>query len=68
MDNSAEIRATRLAHLVTSDYTQASDVDLSISASDKSLWATYRQELRDVTLQGSFPKSVTWPTKPEAST
>ena len=25
----------------------------------------YRQNLRDVTDQASFPKSITWPTKPE---
>lgn len=26
-------------------------------------WATYRQSLRDVTLQDGFPYSVIWPTK-----
>ena len=66
MDNSTEIRTVRLAHLVTSDYTQASDVDFPLSASDKALWADYRQVLRDVTLQSSFPESVTWPTLEES--
>ena len=66
MDNSTEIRTVRLAHLVTSDYTQASDVDFHLSASDKALWADYRQGLRDVTLQSSFPESVTWPTLEES--
>jgi hypothetical protein len=28
-------------------------------------WATYRQELRDITNQEGFPYSVTFPTKPE---
>jgi hypothetical protein len=28
-------------------------------------WATYRQELRDITDQEGFPYSVTFPTKPE---
>ena len=65
MDNSTEIRTVRLAHLVTSDYTQASDVDFPLSASDKALWADYRQVLRDVTLQSSFPESVTWPARPQ---
>jgi hypothetical protein len=27
--------------------------------------ATYRQALRDITLQPGFPHNVTWPTKPE---
>jgi hypothetical protein len=26
--------------------------------------AAYRQALRDITAQGGFPYSVTWPTKP----
>jgi hypothetical protein len=26
-------------------------------------WATYRQALRDITLQEGFPYNVTWPTK-----
>lgn len=28
-------------------------------------WATYRQALRDVTAQGTFPWDITWPTQPE---
>lgn len=27
-------------------------------------WASYRQELRDITDQAGFPTNVTWPTKP----
>ena len=28
-------------------------------------WATYRQALRDITTQATFPTEVTWPVKPE---
>ena len=27
-------------------------------------WASYRQALRDITAQASFPYAVVWPTKP----
>lgn len=28
------------------------------------VWTTYRQALRDITIQPGFPHNVTWPTKP----
>lgn len=28
-------------------------------------WRTYRQELRDITLQDGFPMNITFPVKPE---
>ena len=36
--------------------------DLSTTKQDE--WKAYRQALLDVPTQGSFPTSVTWPTKP----
>jgi hypothetical protein len=39
-----------------------------MALSDRTLtpeWATYRQQLRDITSQEGFPYSVTFPTKPE---
>lgn len=56
-----EMRYVRDIKLVESDWTQMPD----ISAERKSLWATYRQALRDVPAQTGFPWNVQWPTKPE---
>ena len=55
----ADIRKARDAKLTSSDWTQVADAPV-----DKAAWATYRQELRDVPLQTSFPWEVTWPTTP----
>ena len=41
------------------DWTQVSDAPV-----DQSAWATYRQELRDITAQDNFPADITWPEKP----
>ena len=69
--NSDEYNAERVAHqweknrmkrntlLGYSDWTQLSDV----SGIDKTAWATYRQQLRDITTQAD-PFNITWPTKP----
>ena len=53
-------RAKRNALLTQTDWTQLADAPV-----DKEAWATYRQALRDVTGQETFPNSVTWPTQPE---
>ncbi len=53
------IRAERNRLLAESDWTQVADAPV-----DKAAWATYRQALRDITTQESFPTSVTYPTKP----
>lgn len=56
-------RLTRNRLLADCDWTQLSDAPV-----DKALWATYRQELRDVTAQPDFPWAVNWPVSPaEAS-
>ena len=57
----ASQRTSRDEKLKASDWTQVAD-----SPVDKALWATYRQELRDVTAQEGFPWNVVWPTAPEA--
>ena len=54
-----EVRSTRNDLLFSSDWTQLSD-----STADKVAWATYRQELRDLTKQPDFPQSFTMPTSP----
>lgn len=56
------IRSTRDGLLENCDWTQLSDSPLSDS--DKSLWHTYRAELRNVPQQSGFPVDVTWPVIP----
>ena len=56
-----EVRATRNQYLQECDWTQLSDSPLT--AEQKAEWVTYRQELRDITLQPD-PFNITWPTKP----
>lgn len=56
-----EVRAQRNRRLAESDWTQVSDAHV-----DKAAWATYRQQLRDVSAQVGFPWSVTWPQEPVA--
>ncbi len=55
------IRAQRNRKLAESDWTQLNDA--SITAEQKSAWATYRQALRDITNQ-SDPFNISWPTAP----
>lgn len=60
---SAAVRAERDRLLTDCDWTQLADSPLNENG--KTLWAAYRQELRDVPGQGGFPFAVTWPTEPE---
>ena len=57
-------RATRNKLLADSDWTQMNDSPLSNE--DKTAWATYRQELRDVTDLDAWPNmgDDDWPVKP----
>lgn len=57
---SAIVRSQRDLLLANSDWTQVADAPV-----DQEAWATYRQELRNIPQQASFPHSVTWPVKPE---
>ena len=56
-----EIRAERNRLLVESDWTQFRDIAESTSQK----WVSYRQQLRDISLQEGFPFSVQFPVKPE---
>jgi hypothetical protein len=56
-----QIRTTRNQYLVESDWTQLPDSPLTTEK--KAEWTTYRQELRDITLQED-PFNIVWPTKP----
>ena len=55
----ANVRGKRNELLAESDWTQVADAPV-----DQAAWATYRQALRDIPQQPSFPYSVTWPTSP----
>jgi hypothetical protein len=57
----AQLRSQRNTLLSQTDWTQITD-----SPVDKQAWATYRQALRDISDQETFPNSVTWPTRPDA--
>ena len=48
--------------LYASDWTQIPNNPLTVE--QQALWATYRQELRDITLQSGYPFDVIWPTPP----
>jgi hypothetical protein len=53
------MRQQRNQLLSACDWTQLPDAPV-----DRVVWATYRQELRDVTAQSGFPWEVVWPEKP----
>jgi hypothetical protein len=57
----AAVREQRNSLLFSSDWTQLSDSPLT--AEKKTEWQTYRQSLRDITLQPN-PFNLTWQTKP----
>lgn len=59
----SEVRSRRNQMLAESDWTQLDDTPLDNVA--KAQWATYRQALRDVSDQPSFPLTVEWPSQPE---
>jgi len=52
-------RNKRNALLSQSDWTQVADAPV-----DQTAWATYRQALRDITIQAGFPETIDWPTVP----
>jgi len=58
-DLETPVRQERNALLAASDWTQVADAPV-----DQAAWATYRQELRDITSQDTFPSEVTWPVAP----
>lgn len=56
--------AKRAHLLLESDWTDTTPGQARLSDSAKTEWATYRQALRDITSQQSWPMDPTWPTKP----
>jgi hypothetical protein len=58
-EQAKSVRNSRTEKLKDSDWTQIAD-----STADKTAWATYRQQLRDITGQAGFPWTITWPETP----
>jgi hypothetical protein len=59
-EQAKSVRDERTKKLAETDWTQLTDAPVNGAA-----WATYRQALRDVTAQETFPWDIVWPTKPE---
>jgi hypothetical protein len=58
-EQATSVRNQRTQLLKDCDWTQIAD-----STADKTAWATYRQQLRDITGQAGFPWTITWPDAP----
>lgn len=56
-----QAKAQRDDLLIRSDWTE---VTTQLPLAKRTEWATYRQQLRDITAQPGFPWEVIWPTKP----
>jgi len=63
-NKSQSVKRGRDYLLSNTDWTQMPDVTLP----NKAAWATYRQALRDITNQASYPWNLTWPTPPTSET
>jgi hypothetical protein len=59
----ADVTQKRNALLYSSDWTQIPNNPLT--AEQQAAWATYRQELRDISKQSGYPFNVIWPTPPQ---
>ena len=59
-EQAKSVRQQRGEKLKDSDWTQVIDAPV-----DQAAWATYRQALRDITGQESFPWAITWPEQPQ---
>jgi hypothetical protein len=63
VDRAKSVRIERDLKLTACDWTQTLDSPIN----NKSAWATYRQELREITKQSGFPWTITWPTDPNGN-
>ena len=57
------IAKKRNSLLLFSDWTQLPNNPLTVE--QQQAWATYRQQLRDITSQSGYPTNVVWPLQPE---
>ena len=58
-EQAKNMREQRNQKLKDSDWSQVADAPV-----DKTVWATYRQALRDVPKQAGFPWDINWPDAP----
>lgn len=58
-ETAASVRKQRTELLASSDWTQLTDTPIN-----SSVWASYRQQLRDITAQAGFPWEINWPEAP----
>ena len=58
-EQAKSVREQRSTKLADCDWTQVADAPV-----DKTVWAIYRQALRDITKQSGFPWDINWPTEP----
>lgn len=56
-----EVRTERNQKLAESDWTQLPDAKTTVNTE---AWASYRQQLRNITEQPGFPWNVEWPVRP----
>jgi hypothetical protein len=56
-------RQRRDVELASSDWTQL--VDVQMPEEVRLAWQEYRQSLRDITTQTTFPTEIVWPLRPE---
>lgn len=59
-EQAKSVRTQRDEKLKATDWTQVSDAPV-----DKTVWATYRQALRDLTKESGFPWDMAWPEEPQ---
>jgi hypothetical protein len=58
-EQAKNVRNQRTEKLAASDWTQLTDAPIN-----SSVWASYRQQLRDITAQVGFPWEINWPVAP----
>lgn len=62
---SASARQARDELLVESDTSVLPDRWAAMTVEQQQAWSTYRQALRDITTQATFPQDINWPIKPQ---
>lgn len=60
----ADIKLIRNTLLLQSDWTDTYSAPTRLGTEIYNSWQTYRQQLRDITLQPNYPYQVVWPTPP----
>lgn len=58
-EQAKNVRNQRTEKLAATDWTQLTDAPIN-----SSVWASYRQKLRDITAQAGFPWEINWPEAP----